>query len=230
MTDGVRSICPFCAMGCTWRLGREATAPYPGEPGPPTLDYDLDGGGPNRGSLCAKGNMALELMTHPRRLETPLLRDGSAARPVGWDEALGFAGERLERIRAAHGGGAVGLLLGPQLTREEAAAAVRLARAIGTPHVDLCEPEDHALLSGVGFAAARPAPVESVEQIDAMNALLVVGDLFTLAPCAAKPVLNARYRNRRHTLAVLAPTRGAPPGSDGRGSPARPTARRRRSP
>jgi len=34
-----------------------------------------------------------------------------------------------------------------------------------------------------------------------------VGDLLTLAPCAAKPVLNARYRDRRHTLAVLGPTR-----------------------
>jgi len=206
MTSPGRSICPFCSMGCTWRLARGSSSPYLGEPGVATLDYDAEGG-PNRGSLCAKGNVALELMTHPRRLEEPLVREAGRARTVGWDEALAYVARGLEGLRAAHGGGAIGLLLGPHLTDEEAAAAVRLARGIGTPHVDLCEPEDHAVLSGIEFAAARPARVERVEQIDAMNALLVVGDLLTLAPCMAKPVLNARYRDRRHLLAVLSPTR-----------------------
>jgi predicted molibdopterin-dependent oxidoreductase YjgC len=146
-------------------------------------------------------------MTHPRRLEAPLVREGGSARVTSWDEALALAAERIAGIREAHGGDAVGLLLGPHLSNEEAAAAVRLARAIGTPHVDLCEPEDHAVTSGIDLSVARPARVETVEQIDAMNALLVVGDLFTVAPCMAKPVLNARYRERRHTVAVLDPTR-----------------------
>jgi predicted molibdopterin-dependent oxidoreductase YjgC len=176
------------------------------EPGVPVLEYDVTGG-PNRGSLCAKGNVSLELMTHPRRLEAPSLREGDRTRPIAWDEALAWAGARLARVRAVHGGAAVGILLGPHLTDEEAAAAARLARAIGTPHVDLCEPEDHAVLRGVDLSSARPARVERVEQIDQMDALLVVGDLLTVAPCAARPVLNARYRERRHTIAMLAPTK-----------------------
>lgn len=194
-------------MGCTWRLRRDESASLLGEAAAPTLDYDLGGAGPNRGSLCAKGNMSLELMTHPRRLESPLLREDERARPVGWEEALRFVVARLDRIRAAHGGGSIGMLLGPQLTLEETAAALRLARALGTTHVDLCEPGDHAVLSGIAYSAARPARVESVEQLDTMDALLVVGDLLTLAPCAAKPVLDARYRSRRNTVAVLAPNR-----------------------
>lgn len=206
MMDTPRSICPFCSMGCTWRPGRDPASGCFGEPGVPTLDYDPEGG-PNRGSLCAKGNVALELMTHPRRFEAPVLREDGRARPAGWDETIAHVVDGIERIRAAHGGRAVGILLGPHLTIEEAQAAVRLAEAVGTPHLDLCEPEDHAVLSGLAFSRAAAAPVESVEQIDAMNALLVVGDLFTLAPCMAKPVLNARYRNRRHTVAVLAPFR-----------------------
>jgi len=205
MSDSVLSICPFCSMGCRWRVARARSSSYLGEPGVATLDYA--DGGPNRGSLCAKGNLSLELMSHPRRLEAPRLRTAGGARSAGWDEALAAAGERLAEIRAAHGGRSIGLLLGPQLTDEEAVAASRLARALGTPHVDLCEPEDHAVLSGIELSSARPAPVERVAQIDDMNALLLVGDLFTLAPCLAKPVLNARYRDRRHTVAVLGPTR-----------------------
>ena len=205
MADSARSICPFCSMGCHWRVGRARSSSYLGEAAAATLDYA--DGGPGRGSLCAKGNLSLELMTHPRRLESPRLRVEGVARSCGWDEALVVAGDRLAAIRAAHGGRAIGLLLGPQLTDEETAAAIHLARALGTPHVDLCEAEDHAVLSGIELSSARPAPVERVEQIDAMNALLVVGDLFTLAPCVAKPVLNARYRARRHAVAVLGPTR-----------------------
>jgi predicted molibdopterin-dependent oxidoreductase YjgC len=201
-----RSICPFCSMGCTWRPGRDPEQSCSGEAGAVTLDYDAEGG-PNRGSLCAKGNVSLELMMHPRRLEAPILREGDRARMVEWDEALAFVTGGIERIRSAHGGRAVGMRLGPQLTNEEAEAALRLAGAIGTRSVDLCEPEDHAVLSGIEFSRAGPARVESVEQIDGMNSLLVVGDLLTLAPCAAKPVLNARYRSRRHTLAVLGPTK-----------------------
>jgi len=206
MSDAALSICPFCSLGCAWRLGRDAGSAYLGEPGLPTLDYAADAA-PNRGSLCAKGNMSLELMTHPHRLETPLLRARGRVRPVGWGEALGSAVERIERIRARHGSRAIGLLLGPQLSNEEAAGAIRLARAIGTPHVDLCEPEDHAVTRGIELSGARPARIADVGEIAALNAMLVVGDLFSLAPCAARPVLDARYRDRRHTLAVLGPTR-----------------------
>ena len=60
-----------------------------------------------------------------------------------------------------------------------------------------------------------------------MNALLIVGDLSTLAPCAAKPVLNARYRNRRHTVAVLAPTKTRTAWFGRPAFGASPTARRR---
>ena len=205
MTATARSICPFCSMGCVWNLARAAASPCPGEPASAALDYA--DGGPNRGSLCAKGNMSLELMTHPRRLESPLLREDGVARRAGWDEALAVAAGRVAAIRAAHGGRAVGLLLGPHLTDEETAAAIALARVIGTPHVDLCQPEDHAALCGLEWSGARPVPFEHVEQIDGTSALLLVGDLFSLAPCAAKPVLNARYRERRHTVAALGSTR-----------------------
>lgn len=206
MTTDAIAICPFCSMGCTWRLVRDAGTRYRAEAPVAALDYTA-GGGPNRGSLCGKGNMALELLTHPNRLETPLLRLAGESRAAGWDEALGHVVRRLGEIRARHGGRSVGLLLGSGASSEEAAAAARLARAIGTPHLDLCAPADHALTRGLELAGARPARVENVEQIDAMRAVLVVGDLFTLAPCAAKPVLDARYRDRRHTVAVLAPTR-----------------------
>jgi len=43
------------------------------------------------------------------RLTEPMVRDGGRLRPASWDEALGRAADGFARIRAAHGGEAIGL-------------------------------------------------------------------------------------------------------------------------
>ncbi|MGH3685523.1 MAG: hypothetical protein ACRDSM_10820 [Pseudonocardiaceae bacterium] len=65
----------------------------------------------NRGGLCIKGANAAELLGHPERLRTPLVRDvrGGPLRPAGWDEALPPA----PRIRRGPPGGAL-RLAGPR--------------------------------------------------------------------------------------------------------------------
>ena len=90
----VRTVCPFCGMGCTLLLRPGAESPSFGVAAVPSLEYDLDGP-VNRGSLCARGNMALELLTHHRRLESPRLRRASQSVAVTWEEALKFLTGRL---------------------------------------------------------------------------------------------------------------------------------------
>lgn len=202
MKSTQQSICPFCSMGCSLLVRPGAGTAYVGPEGVPALDYDANGR-VNRGSLCAKGNMSLELMMHTSRLDVPQIRQDGDLRPTSWDEAVGTLVERLQRICRDDGPAAIGLLAGSRLSNEEAFLAAELARTIGTPHLDLCQPEDHVILGGLARAGARPEPVTSIEEIDAMTAVLVVGDAFTLAPCIAKPVLNARYDRRRNVLGVL---------------------------
>ncbi len=56
---------------------------------------------PTGRAICIKAKVAPELVAHPGRLTTPLLRTRPKGdtepgwRPVGWDEALNLAGERL---------------------------------------------------------------------------------------------------------------------------------------
>jgi anaerobic selenocysteine-containing dehydrogenase len=72
-----------------------------------------------RGFLCYRTSHFLDLQYGPDRLTTPLLRKGGALTPVGWEEALDFAAQRLLAIRAESGpaaifhyrsGGSLGLL------------------------------------------------------------------------------------------------------------------------
>ncbi|HEY0696941.1 MAG TPA: molybdopterin-dependent oxidoreductase, partial [Micromonospora sp.] len=87
--------CPYCALQCGMTLretgGRVEVTPRQF----PT----------NRGGLCQKGWTAAELLDHPDRLTTPLLRDrrGGPLRPATWDEALDRVAGGITRIRETHG-------------------------------------------------------------------------------------------------------------------------------
>jgi len=79
----------------------------------------------NRGGLCAKGWSADELLGHPDRLTTPLVRSvagdrRSPLRPVGWDEALGLVAAAIRRSQQAYGTDSVGCFGGGGLTNEKA--------------------------------------------------------------------------------------------------------------
>ena len=66
----------------------------------------------SRGFLCPKATALADLHHDPDRLRTPLLREGSTHRAIGWDEALDLAARRLVEIRKAHGRKGVALYLG----------------------------------------------------------------------------------------------------------------------
>ena len=72
-----------------------------------------------RGFLCYRTSHFLPLQYSPDRLTTPLVREHGKFRPIGWDEALDIAAQRLTAIRRESGpsaifhyrsGGSLGLL------------------------------------------------------------------------------------------------------------------------
>src|SRR6185436_21110096 len=72
-----------------------------------------------RGFLCYRTSHFLPTQYSPDRITTPLLRTNGAFHPIGWDEALDLAAERLTTIRRESGpaaifhyrsGGSLGLL------------------------------------------------------------------------------------------------------------------------
>jgi anaerobic selenocysteine-containing dehydrogenase len=60
-----------------------------------------------KGFLCSRTSQFPARQNSPDRVTTPLLRDGTGFRPVGWEEALGFAAERLLAIRSESGAAAI---------------------------------------------------------------------------------------------------------------------------
>jgi formate dehydrogenase (hydrogenase) len=73
------------------------------------------------------------------RLTEPLVRDGGTLRPASWHEALDRAAEGFARIRAAHGGQAIGLFSCSKATNEVNYLAQKFGRvALGSNNIDSC--------------------------------------------------------------------------------------------
>lgn len=93
----------------------------------------------NRGGLCAKGRTAVELLGHPDRLTTPLVRDrrDEPLRPATWNDALERIVVAFQTTQKEYGRDAVGCFGGGGLTNEKAYQFGKFARvALRTSAID----------------------------------------------------------------------------------------------
>ncbi|MDQ2776437.1 MAG: molybdopterin oxidoreductase family protein [Acidobacteriota bacterium] len=129
--------CPYCALQCGMTLASAA----PSEPRPrgsgitvQTRDFPT-----NRGGLCQKGWTSAELLYHPDRLQSPLIRDakGGQLRPASWEEALDRIASDIGDVQQRYGRNAVGVFGGGGLTNEKAYLLGKFARvALRTSQID----------------------------------------------------------------------------------------------
>jgi formate dehydrogenase alpha subunit len=144
-TDKVRTICPYCGVGCSLYLGvrENEIVSVRGDRESPV----------NKGSLCVKGRFGFDFIKHPERLTHPLIRkeglgkhaniDKNNYRDVfnvaSWDEAIEFIAERLLQIKEMYGPDSIGISSSAKFTNEENYVVQKFARAvIGTNNVDHC--------------------------------------------------------------------------------------------
>jgi len=195
----VATHCPYCALQCGMRL-RETGG------GVEVLPRQFP---TNRGGLCQKGWTAAELLDHPDRLTTPLVRDtpGRELRPAGWDEAYDRIIDGVGRIRAAHGPDAIAVFGGGGLTNEKAYALGKFARvALRTRNIDyngrFCMSSAAAAgIRAFGVDRGLPFPMADVGTADTL--LLAGANVVETMPPFARYLTEQRQRGG--TLIVIDP-------------------------
>ena len=127
----VTSVCTYCGVGCSLRLGVRGNA---------IVNVDGDRDGPaNHGWLCVKGRYGWDFVNHQDRLTKPLIRKDDAFVEATWDEALDFVAGRLSEIKRTAGDDALAVLASAKCTNEENYVIQKFARAVlGTRHIDHC--------------------------------------------------------------------------------------------
>jgi NADH-quinone oxidoreductase subunit G len=171
----VGTICTHCSNGCKTTLGVRNDAIIRGN--------NRDRSGINGEFLCVKGRYAFDFTGHPERLQSPMIRRGSAFEPVSWSTALETVAAKFAEVKAR--GGKFGIIGSNRTTNEENYYLQKFARsALGTNNIDHHRTGDVATL------------------LDALsgreNALATVGDLYTTK---ASLVLSADLAQQQPLLA-----------------------------
>lgn len=167
----VATHCPYCALQCGMKISLVDGAPVVG----PNPDFPT-----NRGGLCRKGWTAADLLAHPDRLTTPLMRESKAGPlvPVSWDAALDRIVREIRKAQETCGPDGVGVFGGGGLTNEKAYLLGKFARvALRTSRIDyngrFCMASAAAAgIQAFGVDRGLPFPLQDIAQADA---ILLVG-------------------------------------------------------
>jgi formate dehydrogenase major subunit len=180
------TTCGYCGVGCSLDVhtrGDEVVAVSPAD------------GPVNKGHACVKGRFAHGFVRSPYRLTTPLIRRGGRdgeLEPASWDEALGFIGDRLGRIRAEHGPNAIAAISSSRATNEENYLFQKLMRVgIGTHNIDNCSRLCHSpSAAGLTATFGLSGGTNSADDLERADCFLVAGSNTT----EAHPVVGARIK------------------------------------
>ncbi|MHC1558019.1 molybdopterin oxidoreductase family protein [Actinomycetospora sp. C-140] len=198
--QGVSTHCPYCSLQCAMTL-------TPREHGAgPVLEV---AGAPfptNRGGLCEKGLSAAELLTHPDRLTTPLVRDArnDPFRAATWDEALQRIADGLTVAQERFGPDAAGLFGGGGMTNEKAYQAGKFVRvALRSASIDyngrFCMSSAAAAATkAFGVDRGMPFPLSDIARADTV--LLVGSNPADVMPPAMRWFAAGRERGAQHLV------------------------------
>lgn len=178
--------CPYCSLQCGMNVRDGVVS---------ARDFPT-----NKGGLCQKGWTAGELLNHPDRLLTPLVRDhrGGELRPASWPEALDFIASRLLSLRAQFGADAVGVFGGGSLTNEKAYTLGKFARvALQTSAIDyngrFCM-SSAAAAGNKAFGIDRGLPFPLADIAEADTILLIGSNVAETMPPAMQYFHAQRQR------------------------------------
>jgi NADH-quinone oxidoreductase subunit G len=143
--------------------------------------------------IADRDRFGFEGMYSPERVSVPMLRTDSALQEVDWEVALNEVAERLQKVRAAHGGAAIGFLSSPSATLEELYLLAQVARGLGSSNID------HRLRQ-LDFRGAESEPAFphlglGIADVQELQGVLVVGsDLRREMPLLAHRLRKAAIK------------------------------------
>jgi assimilatory nitrate reductase catalytic subunit len=162
--------CPYCALQCGMNLTNDKQ----------TIEVQPRDFPTNNGGLCRKGWTSVELLSHPERLTTPLLREKKNAplRRATWGEAIERIVSEMKRVQTRYGRDAVGVFGGGGLTNEKVYLLGKFARvALGTSQIDY---NGRFCMSSAGAANIKAFGVDRglpfpLEDIPGAETILLIG-------------------------------------------------------
>ena len=124
----VLTTCPYCGVGCQLELYLKGDRIMESIP---ARNNEV-----NRGQACVKGRFGIaEVVHHPERLTTPLIKKNREFKEASWDEALDLVASKLADYRKEE----VAVLSSAKCTNEDNYVVQKFTRSVfGHNNVDHC--------------------------------------------------------------------------------------------
>jgi len=195
----VSTTCSFCACGCEVSVEN-----HQGRLQRVTSKSD---GPHNRGKLCVKGWLGLDVVTNPERLTAPLIRRNGFLVEASWEEALASAADGLRRAARR---GPVMVAGGGRLSCEDGYLLQALAREVlRSPHIDMAPVGGaRALVEGVWGVFDQPRSSAGFNEIRKADLILVFGSDPSRSHPLVKTELVQAAVQRRVPVIVANPVAG----------------------
>ncbi len=215
MSDSIKTLCPYCGVGCGLEVLPPAQAGKPttrASDGVPIWQVRGDRAHPSsQGMVCVKGATIAESL-HKDRLRYPMMRRSLSDpfKRVSWDEALGRITSEIQKIRAADGPDGVCMYGSGQFQTEDYYIAQKLMKGcLGTNNFDansrLCM---SSAVAGYIQSFGADGPPCCYDDLDLTDCAFLIGT--NTAEC--HPILFNRFRkhhkqSRAIKLIVVDPRR-----------------------
>ncbi|HMA14761.1 MAG TPA: molybdopterin-dependent oxidoreductase, partial [Kiloniellaceae bacterium] len=192
-----KTVCPFCAVGCSIWAEVENGA-WTGQE--PAFESPV-----NMGTHCAKGAATRELAIGHRRLKYPAKLEGGRWRRVSWKEAIEEVSAKLLQIRESAGPDSVYWLGSAKFSNEQAYLMRKFAAFWGTNNVDHQARICHSTtVAGVANTYGYGAMTNSFNDIaNARSIFLIGGNPAEAHPVSMLHILRAREHGAK--LMVIDP-------------------------
>jgi NADH-quinone oxidoreductase subunit G len=192
------TVCAHCSNGCKTTLGVYDNRIMRGN--------NRDRSGINGEFLCIKGRYAFDFVSHPERLQSPLMKIDGRLQEVPWSQALSAVASRFSEIKAR--GGKIGVIGSTRTTNEEDYYLQKFARSgLSTNHIDHHRSGDFAtLLTALDGRSGALATTDDLYRRKAF--LIIAADLAQQHPFLAFQIrANWRHHNCRTYTVTPGPVR-----------------------
>ena len=191
----VLTTCAYCGVGCSFK------AELKGDQVVRMVPYK--DGKANHGHSCVKGRFAWGYATHAERITTPMIRDAITDpwREVSWEEAIGFAADKLKACQETYGQKSIGGITSSRCTNEEVWVVQKLVRAgFGNNNVDTCARVCHSPTGyGLKQTYGTSAGTQNFDSVMQADTVLLIGS----NPTDAHPVFASQMKRRLREGAKL---------------------------
>ncbi|MCK5426842.1 MAG: molybdopterin-dependent oxidoreductase, partial [Thermodesulfovibrionia bacterium] len=167
--DEVRSVCPYCGVGCGIYLGTRENSLV-------NVRGDSESH-VNAGQLCVRGRFGLGFVSSTERLTAPLIKQNGKFTKASWDEALDMVSGKLKHYK----GDEFALLASTKCTNEDSYIAQKFTRVVmGSNNVDSSARLCHASsINALYETTGRKAIASAMSETENSKCILVAGTNIT---------------------------------------------------